>query len=154
MTSPSLHTPRYLYLGEPFRGECFDHSELDRRSRELCAALTPRYPGVRFNRVRVIANDDLDLKQGRDLIDVCFNVSGSRTDLERHRFAHPSWLQDIRTTKLSGLQTSGFGWAYSILRTRTGYRVTDAMYEDGLDRLLPVCTPALLGKFLGKEARP
>lgn len=151
---------QYTFLGEPYAG---DASAARALSRAICAGLTPRYPGIRFNKVwitptpdfRMARRDEVGPDESVDLVEVTFSVSGTGEALVRHHFADTSWLAGLDEGRsLKDPNTPGFGRAYVVKRTSQGYRLTLAEYEDGLDRLLPLFMPGLLERFMRKESQP
>ena len=108
------------------------------RESSECRALEQRYPGLRFNRIEVgiFARFAFKNYTDRDYIDVGFSISGTKEDLERHGFWSPSWGHPVRT--------------------RSGYRLCRASYDDGLDKLAALFIPPLLKRFKrgAQEARP
>jgi len=129
-------------------------------SREICRALTSRYPGVKFNAVEIWATSDEILIHfpDDDMVRIHFNVSGTAEALVRARFMHPSWLARLAPRRIGGkmtsgriahrLETEGFGQASSITRTQTGYRIHGASYDDALDRLAPLFIPQILEPWI------
>lgn len=91
------------------------------RSSPECRALEARYPGIRFN--RVLVEDDSNI----DYFDVSFNLSGTAEALDQHGFAHPKRCMHR-------------------FRTREGWRLTYASYEDGLERIAALFIPQLLAR--------
>jgi len=102
-----------------------------------CQAFEHRYTGVRFNRVELwfqscrIGEDD-EMLAG-------FNVSGSAASLLEHRFVADQWLSTMPVCGAnSKCSTEGFGRATSVHRTKGGFRVDWARYDDGLNRVADV----------------
>jgi hypothetical protein len=111
---------------------------------ELCWALARRYPGLKFLSVQVDGASDEALIAGDDLR-VFFTVSGSAADLERHRFAEPSWWATVPPSGEGRMvATEGLGQAYRVWRNKKGYRIQSGEYVNGLDRVAAVMMPALL----------
>jgi hypothetical protein len=150
---------RWTFIGELADVRSASLEEQKCLSRALCAALTPRYPAIRFNRVEISAFTDQDLLEHPnpdvDLVCISFSVSGAAADLERHGFVHPDWWALIPEGRKSTMhpQTSGFGDCYILQRTNRGFRVDHGCYDDGLDRLLLLVAPSLLARFGRKEAQ-
>lgn len=116
------------------------------RSGALCAALHQRYPGLKFLNVLIEIASDEELVEGGELVQrILFTVSGSAADLERHRFADPSWWPAIPASgEGRNAGTEGLGRAWRVWRNKKGYRLEFAEYDDGLDRVAAVMVSALL----------
>jgi hypothetical protein len=97
-------------------------------SRE-CSLLEERYPGIRFNKVaaHMLARFRFQNSPDQDHIDVSFNLSATEAALKRHGFDKPLWCNRVRT--------------------RNGYRLSGAAYDNGLDRVASVFIPLLLARF-------
>jgi hypothetical protein len=68
--------------------------------------------------------------------------------LKRHRFVHETWLARIpRSGIVYHPEMSGFGHALELQRTRAGFRVSWASYDDGLDRLAKLLMPGMLAQY-------
>ncbi len=111
---------------------------------EECQALTAHYSGIRFNQVRLTFLPQCALQDGpeREEIDVTFNISGVPFDLTRHGFAHPSWWRMVPPSGIAHrCHTEGFGRAWRNIRTRTGFRLQGARYEDSMTKLAVALRP-------------
>ncbi|MEP7243756.1 MAG: hypothetical protein ABI885_08715 [Gammaproteobacteria bacterium] len=106
-----------------------------------CVALEARYRGLKFNRVQIhfLSSSVLQDDPERDDCDTYFNLSGRAGDLVRHGFAHPSWLPRRRSWRTSRTcDTAGFGRVWMVTRTRAGYRLQGARYQDSMTKLTSV----------------
>lgn len=140
----------WTVLGEPYR-------PID--DGPLCAALAQAYPGLRFCSVGVYPMTDEAILGDRwpddDLVTVNFSLSGSPEDLVRHRFADPTWWHNMGSRKTrsarDSLRTEGLGHACELRRTKTGFNITGASYDDGLDRIAALFVPQLLLPWRKRE---
>jgi hypothetical protein len=130
---------KWTALGEPYRQV---------PPAAVNAALACAFPGLRFA-VGIYPLSDQQIKghgSDDDLVEVHFNVSGSAEDLVRHRFADPGWLHNMGSHRGARrlLTTKGLGACSWVRRTKTGFSINGARYDDGLDRIAAIFVPAML----------
>jgi hypothetical protein len=122
-----------------------------RRADRECQALEAYFDGIRFNQVRLTFLPPRALQDSpdREEIMMTFNVSGTAADLTRHGFGHPSWWALVPPSGITHVcATEGFGRAWRNIRTRQGFRLQGAQYQDGLTKLTLALSPLLLSRRL------
>jgi len=109
-----------------------------------CVALEARYAGLQFNRVKMhfLPPDVLRDDPEREACDTYFNLSGSASEIVRQGFEVSDWWPHTSVMRTSrNCDTPGFGHVWLVARTRNGFRLQGARYDDAMTKLCRASLP-------------